>query len=199
MVTDEQKKYRDRANRARRGLIKEKKDFGFISDGSGKRYRACVYYVLSGSPEKAVEFMDWFESEFPDDIGEPAFFLFAALAYHRVGDVNRARKYLLDTMLSNIYLLPILLSDPISEQDMWHPSNRDQEDYMWEIEEFLNEPTDQEREWIKVQFNSEMFVKLRKKYIDTCRAMKHTSNFEERAKILSEWREYEASIRASEI
>lgn len=78
MLTDEQKKYRDRANRARRELLKEKEKFGAISDGSGKRYRVCVYFVLSGAPEKAVEFMDWFEKEFPDDVGEPAFLLYAA-------------------------------------------------------------------------------------------------------------------------
>lgn len=85
MLIDEQKKYRDRANRARRELLKEKEKFGAISDGSGKRYRVCVYFVLSGAPEKAVEFMDWFEKEFPDDVGEPAFLLYAALAYYRVG------------------------------------------------------------------------------------------------------------------
>ena len=71
MLIDEQKKYRDRANRARRELLKEKEKFGAISDGSGKRYRVCVYFVLSGAPEKAAEFLDWFEKEFPDDVGEP--------------------------------------------------------------------------------------------------------------------------------
>lgn len=57
MLTNEQKKYRDHANRARRELFKEKEKFGAISDGSGKRYRVCVYFVLSGAPEKAADFI----------------------------------------------------------------------------------------------------------------------------------------------
>jgi len=101
MLTDDQKRYRDRANRARRGLFKEKERFGAISDGSGKRYQVCVYFVLSGAPEKAVEFIEWFEQEFPDDVGEPAFLLFVAIAYYRLGLLEKARTYLLDAMLSN--------------------------------------------------------------------------------------------------
>ena len=109
MPTDEQKKYRDRANRARRELFKEKGKLGAISDGSGKRYRVCVYFVLSDAPEKAAEFLEWFEQEFADDIGEPAFLLYAALAYYRMGSLRKARRYLLDAMLSNIYLLPLFV------------------------------------------------------------------------------------------
>ena len=68
MLTDEQKRYRNRANRARRELFKEKEKFGAISDGSGKRYRVCVYFVLSNAPEKATEFMEWFELRIPANV-----------------------------------------------------------------------------------------------------------------------------------
>jgi hypothetical protein len=81
MKADERKKFREHANRARRGLLSEKKKYGYINDGSGKRYRVGVFYVLSGDLEKALEFYLWFEQEFPDDIGEPIFDLYWALAY----------------------------------------------------------------------------------------------------------------------
>ncbi|MGM0525505.1 MAG: hypothetical protein ACQEQ8_04855, partial [Pseudomonadota bacterium] len=108
MLTPDQKKYRDRANRARRELFKEKETFGAARDGSGKRYRVCVYYVMSGAPEKAVEFLQWFSEEFPDDVGEPVFLLHSALAYRRTGQLQPATRYLVDAMLSNLYLLPYL-------------------------------------------------------------------------------------------
>lgn len=199
MLTDEQKKYRDRANRARRELLKEKEKFGAISDGSGKRYRVCVYFVLSGAPEKAAEFLDWFEKEFPDDVGEPAFLLYSALAYYRVGSLGKAQGYLLDTMLSNIYLLPHLFSRPMPKQDMWHSSNWAQPDYIEEIEEFLEGPTSQEREWLKGQFDDEFFTNVRNKYIETFRALQHADDFDTRSSILSEWWEYASSYRANEI
>ena len=199
MLTDEQKRYRDRANRARRELFKEKEKFGAISDGSGKRYRVCVYFVLSNAPEKAAEFMEWFEQEFPDDIGEPAFLLFATVAYYRVGLLGKARSYLLDAMLSNVYLLPYLFSQPLPKQDMWHSSNWCQPEYIWEIEDLLEEPTIQEREWFKMQFEDEPFRKIRNKYVDTFRALQHENEVTARQRILSEWREYASLVRENEI
>lgn len=120
MLTDEKKKFRDRANRARRSLLKEQAEYGFISDGSGKRYRVSVDYILSGDIEKAEEFIRWFEEQFSDDIGEPVFLLYSAITYFRLQDMRKARTYLLNTMLSNFYLLPSLFSKPISKLDMWH-------------------------------------------------------------------------------
>lgn len=199
MLNDEQRMYRDRANRARRALFKEKEKFGSISDGSGKRYRVCVYFVLCGAPEKATEFLEWFEQEFADDAGEPVFFLYAALAHHRAGSPGKARRYLLDAMVSNIYLLPYLFSRPLPRQDMWHSSNWALPDYIEEIEELLEEPTSQERQWLKAQYEDEVFTNMRNKYIETFRALQHARDFDTRSNILDEWREYASCIRESGI
>ncbi len=190
MLTDEQKKYRERANRARRALFKEREKFGATSDGSGKRYQVCIYFVLSGAPEKATEFLDWFEKEFPDDVGEPAFLLYAALAYYRVGSPGKAQEHLLNSMLSNIYLLPYLFSRPLPEQDIWHSSNWAQPSYIEEIEEFLEEPTSQEREWFKELFDGELFTGIRHRYIETFHALQHAHGLDSRRRILWEWRDY---------
>jgi len=193
-----QKRFRDRANRAKRGLMREKAQYGSISDGSGKRYRACVYFVLSGDPKKAADFVDWFEREFPDDVGEPAFLLFSALAYRRTSNSEKSREYLLDTMLSNIYLLPYLYSEPLPKQDIWHPSNRHQPDYIWEIEQFLDEPTSEERSWFRDEFNSPLFVDIREQFISTYRALNKEHEFEKRGAILRKWYQYSARRRARE-
>ncbi|MBS99081.1 MAG: hypothetical protein CMI01_10440 [Oceanospirillaceae bacterium] len=199
MLSDRQKKYRDRANRARRELLKEQEKFRAISDGSGKRYRVCVDFVLSGAPEKAVEFLNWFETEFPDDVGEPAFLLYAALAYYRVGALGKAQGYLLDTMLSNIYLLPYLFSRPIPKQDMWHSSNWAQPDYIENIKELLEGPTSQERQWFQERFEDERFTSIRSKYIETFHALQHVKDLDSRGRILKGWRDYVSSSRANEI
>jgi len=56
MTPEERKRYRERANRAKRELLKEKQQYGYINDGSGKRYLAPVYYVLAGDNDKALAF-----------------------------------------------------------------------------------------------------------------------------------------------
>lgn len=109
----------------------------------------------------------------------------------------KARQYLLDTMLSNIYLLPFLYSEPLSKQDVWHASNREDPDYLREIEEFLDEPTDEERAWFKAQFESELFTKIRDKYVETFRALEHTRDVEQRSKLLDDWSDYATSVRAT--
>ncbi|MGO2089125.1 MAG: hypothetical protein ACTH2P_05895 [Oceanisphaera sp.] len=190
MLTHEQKKYRDRANRARRELFKEKEQFGAVSDGSGKRYRVCVYFVLSDAPEKAVDFLDWFEQEFPDDMGEPTFFLYAALAHYRIGSSQKAQHYLLNAMLSNIYMLPYLFLRPIPMQNIWHSSNLMMPDYLYQIDDFLEEPTSQEREWMKVQYDSEPLTQAREKYMEIFGALQHANDIDSRSRLLNDWYRY---------
>ncbi len=82
---------------------------------------------------------------------------------------------------------------------MWHSSNWVGPDYIYEIKELLEEPTNQERKWIAAQFNGELFTMVREKYVETFRALQHASDFDTRSRILSEWRDYVASVGAKEI
>lgn len=190
MTPEKKKKFRDRANRARRELLKEKEQYGYINDGSGKRYRAAVYYVLAGENEKALDFYSWFESEFPDDIGEPIFDLYWALAEHRAGDKKKASYRLQIAMLGNLYMLPFIIHEPIEALDIWHSSNSDYPDYLFEVEEFLDEPKAEEREWIKREYNSHSFFTLREEYINTYRQLKYEHDFQKRGDILNAWRRF---------
>ena len=190
MEASERKKYRDRANRAYRSLLREKSQHGFIDDGAGKRYQVGVYYLLSGEVEKALAFYSWFEQEFPDDIGEPVFELYWALAHYRDGNMEAARARLQGTMLQNIYLLPFLFDEPLAKQNIWHSSNWTQPEYLCEIEMFLNEPTVEERHWIKREFHSGPFEALRTGYIETYGALLGEKDFQRRGKILNDWRQF---------
>jgi len=186
----ERKKYRERANRARRSLLNEKRNHGYIDDGAGKRYQVGVFYVLSGDVGKALEFYSWFEQEFPDDIGEPVFALYWALAHYRAGNTEMARTRLQSTMLQNIYLLPFLFNEPMENQKIWHASNWQQPGYFFEVEPFLDEPTVEERQWMKNEFHSEPFEALRNGYIETYGALLGETDIGRRRKILQDWRQF---------
>lgn len=186
----EKKKFRERANRARRGLLNEKKKYGSINDGSGKRYRAGVFYLLSGDVEKALEFYSWYEQEFPNDGGEPIFNLYWALAHYRAGNIDEARVRLQSAMLENIYMLPLVFGEPVKILEIWHPSNFKEPDYLFDVEEFLDEPTIEERKWMKEEFSSKRFKDLRNGYIETYKALSNERDFEKRGKILYDWHQY---------
>lgn len=138
--TPAQKRYRERANRARRNLLHQQEEFGTVRDGSGIRYLVVPWYVLAGEPAKAAEFGFWCDLAWDDDIGEPVFWLFRALAHHRLGQPDVARWFLLQAMVSNLYLLPRVLGDPLPRQPIWHWSNDAEPDWFEGNGEFLEAP-----------------------------------------------------------
>ncbi len=75
MAQTEEQKIRSRLRSYERKLEKEKKEHGFYRDGAGKRYQVGPHYLLLGDNEGALGAFQWFEKEFPDDVGEPGHFL----------------------------------------------------------------------------------------------------------------------------
>lgn len=187
MASVEKKKLHDRAVRAARLLRNEKSEYGYINDGAGRRYRVGVYFLLAGELQRACEAFDWFYDEFPDDSGEPVFYLYAALAAHRAGELGKARRRLLQASVSNIFILPLLAGEQYPAPDIWYPSNCDYEEYLMEVEEYLSEPTHQEREWIRHELGTAPFKKMRDGYVSAFQALKYEQDLDQRASILSTW------------
>ena len=102
------KKIRELIKRYERELRNEHRKFGFIHDGSGKRYLLGTLYVLLNNTAGAIKSFEWFEETFPDDIGEPFQYLCWTLALYRSGNREAATRKLRQTMLSNLYLVPHL-------------------------------------------------------------------------------------------
>ncbi len=113
-------------------MANEQNKYGHINDSAGKRYLIGPFYVLADELKKALAHYDWYEKHCSDDIGEPIHYLYWALALHRVGEIKKANVKLLETMLRNVYLLPILLGSRPDAYDIWHSSNWQQPDYITE-------------------------------------------------------------------
>lgn len=157
------KKIKQRISSYHRAFKKELETHGFISDGYGKRYLLFSLYFVLNDLEKSEEYFEWFEEEFPADVGEPVMYLCWAISLHRMGKENDARKKLAMLLLSNIYFIPQLLSDiGIEKEDMWHSSNFEEIDYF----DYLPDPvlealTYTELEWIEKLYDSDEFQKLK--------------------------------------
>lgn len=96
MPQTENQKIRSRLRSYERKLQKEKKEHGFYRDGAGKRYQIGPHYMLLGDNDGALAAFEWFEKEFPDDIGVPDHYLCWSLALHRAGnEIGAARKLLI--------------------------------------------------------------------------------------------------------
>ncbi len=163
----EPKKIRERITRYERELRKEYNIYGAIDDSSGKRYLLGPLYLLAGDLAGAIRSFEWFEQTFPDDIGEPAHLLCWALALYRSGNIAGASRKLLQTMLSNLYLIPHLLGMEQDRLPIWHSSNFEDKDYLQyvppEIWELWNKAALQ---WAQETYNRPEFRRVRARYIE---------------------------------
>lgn len=187
-LPDSVKKIRDRATRYKRALSKEQDEYGHINDGAGKRYLVGPLYILAGETQSAMAYYGWYEQEFEDDVGEPVHFLYWALALRRSGRLEESNTKLLEAMLSNVYMLPILFGIQRPDYDIWHSSNREYPDYLDYVpEEFLSDVSESEKNWFREQYESQRFRVIRNEYVSTYRALKYEKDVEKRTLILRRW------------
>jgi hypothetical protein len=161
------RKIRERIKRYEGDLRNEYKKFRFISDDSGKRYLIGPMYLLLDDIPGAIKSFEWFEKEFPDDGGEPFHLLCWALSLYRSNDNAKATKKLCQAMLSNLYLLPFLLSIEQPNLDIQHSSNWEEKDYIEHgPPELLRIWDEQALQWARELYQSDSFRKVRERSIE---------------------------------
>jgi tetratricopeptide (TPR) repeat protein len=175
--------------RYERSLLEEQDRFGGIMDSAGKRYLLGPFYLLSGDVPGALRSFEWFERKFPDDIGEPFQYLCWALILYKSGNFAAARKKLLETVLSNHYIIPILLGEAPAEIDMRHGSNADERAWITEGPTELFELWDSAaKKWAAEAYEAPQFKKLRNRHIEIYRALETEENPKKRSALLNEAR-----------
>ena len=192
MPQTEEQKIRSRLRSYERKLQKEKKEYGFYRDGAGKRYQVGPHYMLLDDNDGALGAFQWFDTEFPDDVGVPDHFLCWSLALHRAGNEIGAAKKLRQTMFSNLYLVPRLLGSPIAELDIWHGSSDAEPSYAEYVPEaYLQLWTEAERDWAAGLYYSPGFRSARERFIEIARALDTTRPGPERNRLVEEMYELE--------
>lgn len=193
----EPKRIAERIKRYERGLRKEHEKFGFISDGSGKRYLLGPLYMLLGDTAGAVRSFEWFERTFPDDMGEPFQYLCWTLALYRSDDIGGATRKLLRAILSNLYLVPHLLGMPQDRLDVWHGSNWAERSYLqYAPPEIFGLWDHQALGWAKETYQSPRFRQVRARYIEIHEQLRHEPVGPRRSELVREAFRLEASSQA---
>jgi hypothetical protein len=181
------KKIRQRLRRYERELRKEYEKFGAIHDGSGKRYFLGPLYMLLDDLPGALQSFEWFEQNFPDDVGDSFQYLCWTLALYRSGDLAAATLRLQQTMLLNLYVIPHLLGEELAELDIWHGSNVAQKEYVEYIPPELFELWDEEAlQWAKETYHSPKLDQVRERYIEIHRRLKEERPGLRRSKLVQE-------------
>jgi len=186
-----------RIGRAIRALLNEKKKFGCFDDGGGKRYLVGIDFVRAGANEEALEHFRWFDTEFPDDIGEPVFLLYRALVEYRATNTVEARRRLMMASVSNLYLLPHILGQDQDRLAIWHSSNWEGPEYLNMFADELAELTQEEKSWIQNEYESKAFRALRSEYVAVFGELLDERDVSRRTSLLNRWRKFESKHCAS--
>ena len=178
-----------------RGLIKryenslkrERRRFGYIHDGAGKRYLLGPLYMLLGDNARAMKSFEWFEETFPDDVGEPGQYLCWTLFLYRNGNLEAARRKLVQTMLLNLYLIPRLLGIHQEEIDMWHGSNWKTREYLDYVPPAFFSLWDEEAlKWAWEVYESPEWNAIRSRWVEIYRQLKTEPIGDTRCRLVNE-------------
>lgn len=182
-----EKKLKSRTSSYKSSLLKEKKKFGYVDDGEGKRYLLFSLYFVLNDIGETKDYIEWYEKEFADDIGEPIQKLCWALSLKRMGSDVEAKKMLAETMLSNLYIMPKLLGDEIEEHDIWYSSSDGHIGHVSNIpKEVIVSITEAEIQWVRQEYDSLAFRRIRQRYIEIYRTLKDTKETSERKRLINE-------------
>ena len=178
---------RSRISNYRNSLKSEKRKFGFYDDGYGKRYILFWLYFLLGDLKDAQTYIRWYEINFEDDIGEPVHKLCSTLLNFRLGKIDRAKYLLADLMLSNLYMIPIVLGKHVKRHRSRFGSNYADIEYAEEIPiEILSAISNEEKTWISETYESIEFHRYRKRYIEIHEKLANTKGVENRSPLVRE-------------
>jgi len=182
-----EKGFRSRIASYRAAMQKERRTYGGISDGSGKRYVLFWLHFLLNDLKAAKTYFRWYEKQFEDDVGEPIQKLCWAVSLYRMGDQKKSKYVLADLMLSNLYFIPSVIGAEIDRQDIWHASSDAEPHYADEIPtEILNAVTAAERSWIAELHDSLEFRRYRKRHVEIYRELANTRGVEKRTPLVRE-------------
>ena len=186
-IPDSEKKLKSTISRYKSALNKEKKTYGDISDGSGKRYLLFSLYFILDDLKKSADYFEWYLSEFTDDSGEPIQKLCWAISLYRMARDSEAKQMACELMLSNLYVIPFITGQKIEKINMWHSSNYETPDFVEYIpEEIVHNIKESELTWLRDLHDSLEFRRIRKRYIEIYHELDRTNEVKERKKLLNE-------------
>ena len=182
-----EKALKKRISSYKASLLKEKKEFGHVNDGAGKRYLLFPMCMVLNNAKAAQDYIAWYEDEFSDDVGEPIQKLCWAIILKRIGKEKEGRKMLAETMLANLYLIPRILGEKMAPYDIWHPSSDAQMHYVeYMPKEVLASLTQAETQWMSHKYDSSDFQRIRNRYIEIYQKLKDIKTINERRQLLDE-------------
>jgi hypothetical protein len=159
---------RTKIDQIKKALAADKKQWGGqYHDGRGLRYLPPQYFLKLADYSGALRYFNWFNKNFPDDIGYPDFLFEWTITLFYCGKLKEAEKMAFNTFLQNAYYFDSYFDYSIVLHDKVHGSN-------WQSPEitdgFIYSHTQTQltefSNWLRQVIQSEKFQKAMNAYLE---------------------------------
>ena len=174
----------------RKAKADEKRQWGGYHDGRGLRYEPPQYYIKLSDFKGAMAYFKWFQKNFPDDIGAPGFLFEWCITLFKNGKFKDAEKKVLETYMSNTYIIDKFLGRP------FHNFNQ-LENSQWQKQIAMQYfPYSAQHNilldfahWLTQFVNSTQYQTFSKTFIDIQIALLTESEYEKRVELINKIRD----------
>jgi len=130
MTPIQEQKIRDKIEKVRKTLLSEKRKYGWFDDSKGLRYLPTELFVKIGDYSGGLKYLNWFNKNFPDDMGLPEFLFESTIILFHAKKITEANAMALKTHFSNTYLFDKYFDRPFNEGDQYTSSSLEKPEYL---------------------------------------------------------------------
>ena len=171
----------------KRVLAGEKRKFGCYDDSRGLRYLPTGYFIRLGDYAGGLEYLKWFNKNFPDDGGFPEFIFESAIILFKTGKMKEAAHDAFRTFCANPYWIDHFFGWPLLPLDIWHSSNTTTIEYTQALAySSLQADFGDFTEWLSDLMLTEDFIRPRNRYVEIYHQLKTETNKDIRRSLVEE-------------
>lgn len=169
MTSKQEERIKNKIKKIKAALAADKKYWGgYYHDGQGLRYAPPQLYIQLGDFTGGLRYFNWFNKNFPDDVGFPDFLFEWTIILFKTGRLKEAEKKAFITFKSNTYLFDKFFDRPINGIEKFERSNLDLAEF---AEKYFNYSHTQDQltdfaEWLENLIKTKKFTQLMQKYIE---------------------------------
>ncbi len=186
MTEKQADRLKQKIKRIKADLAADKRRWGgFYDDSRGLRYLPPQYYIQLGDFKGGLRYLNWFNKNFPDDIGLPDFLFESIIILYQANKIRKAEEKAFQTYCSNTYLFDKFLGKAISPIDKYEGSNLQKPEFL----EHFNYSSEQANlldfsQWLEDLMLSNKFKKASQKLIEIHSQLKNESKLEKRRELI---------------
>jgi hypothetical protein len=171
----------------KRVLTAEKRKFGCYDDSRGRRYLPLQYFIQLDDYAGGLNYIKWFNRNFPDDGGFPEFLFECTIILAKTGKFKDAASKAFETFCSNPYLFDQFFGRPIQRLDIWHGSNLELPEYAETLTYSAQQPHLKDfAEWLDGVIAEGSFISRSRRYIDIQKLLVDEHDPEIRGRLIDE-------------